>query len=407
MPSTIEAPTIKTAETKVTNLTPAQKAAGYSTVAGKYNAVTGKLNPVASSTAVRADNRAIGADLKGLKSAYAADNAQIQGERDALAERRLTEIGGIKTEFDIAKGAQELGQGSEYASRATSLVTSGGGFLGATQSQQGVLQNLKATHETEKTALMAKREAAINAANQAYEDKDFALARELSKNAKDLQNEIYGRQKDYADQTLAITRENRAQTEFDLGVADKKIASYAMLTDAEFANVNPNEVAQLDKSYYPGYTNAARVIAKKALDVKTNKDAVALDSDILDMRLKMPAGQKFTLNGQTYTGLKQADAAGGGTAQERKDAAFNKISEILSGKLNTEGSQLYTIPGTKGIPYTDSQGYLTPEGWVYAVKNFGQTPKDLIDNYSHLFNPKFIDNYQLSEVEKNLIRPKV
>lgn len=385
---------------------PVKDASGKVVGTAQYNPNTGKplKDPVITSDKVRASNNALKLDISGLKSAYEADNAQIMAQQAALAERRANEIAGIKTEFDIAKGAKETGQASDYASRATSLITSGGGFLGGTQSQQGVLQNLRTTHETEKTALMAKREAAILAANTAYEDKDFALARELSKNAKDLQNEIYRRQKDFADQTLAITRENRAQTEFDLGIADKKIQSYATMDDATFAAQDPTQIAELDKLYYPGYTNNARLIAKKALDTKTNKEAVALDADILDMRLKIPAGQKFTLNGQTYTGLKQADGSGGGTETERKDAKFNQISELLSGKLNTGGTQLYTIPGTKGIPYIDSRGKLTPEGWLYSVKNFGVTPDEFIKRYAHLFDEGGLNNYQMSSTQKELIR---
>lgn len=205
-------------------------------VDGKYGPETaaavakygGSSSPITStdaaktSTAYRSDIKNIDRDITGLKNAYAIDDANLRAYQDTLAKRRVDEIAGIKSEFDIAKTAQEIGQGKDYESRATSLITSGGGFLGATQSQQGVLQNLKGTFEAERTALMSKREAAILAAQNAYDEKDFAAARELSKNARELQKEIYSRQKDYADQSLAIARENRAQTEFDMGITDKK-----------------------------------------------------------------------------------------------------------------------------------------------------------------------------------------
>ncbi len=304
-----------------------------------YDTKTGSAlsNPVVSSTSVRADNTRTGADIKGLQKAYASDTAMLQQQQAALAERRNTEVEGIKTDFEIAKAAQESGQAQDYASRSTSLITSGGGFLGGTQSQQGVLQNLQKTFDTERTALMAKREAAINAANIAYEDKDFALAREMSKNAKELQGEIYSRQKDYADQTLALSRENRAQTEFDMGITDKKISAYSLMSDEDFAKQNPNDIATIDSKYYPGYTNAARTLAKKALEVKTSKDAIDLDSSILDMQLKVPQGQKFTLGGKTYTGLKKAD---GLSSSETTKAMNNDIAAVImdfQNQIKTKG----------------------------------------------------------------------
>jgi hypothetical protein len=378
----------------------ASQAASINSSISKLNAgiasYNSSSNPVTSSTATRAENTRLGVDISGLQSAYAAEQAQIAAQQAALAERRKLEVDSIKSEFDVAKAGQEVRQGQDYAARSTSLVTSGGGFLGATQSQQGVLQNLKGTFEAEKTALMSKREAAILAAQTAYEDKDFALAREKTKLATDLQKEIYTRQSDYADQTLKIAAANRAQTEFDMGITDKKVASYAMMSDAEFKAQNPADIATLDAQYYPGYTENARVVAKKALDTKTNKDAVALDADILDMRLKMPAGQKFTLNGQSYTGLKQAD--GGGTQSDR-DREFRQ-------KINSFFSPGYTIPNTQ-IETVGSDGYANPQAWKLMYSTSGLDRKDYVTQYGYLINPANIKDYGISNAEMELVRGKI
>lgn len=360
-----------------------------------YNA--GSSNPVTSSTATRADNARTGADISGLQSAYAAEQAQIAAQQAALAERRKLEVDSIKSEFDVAKAGQEVRQGQDYAARSTSLVTSGGGFLGATQSQEGVLQNLKGTFEAEKTALMSKREAAILAANTAYEDKDFALAREKTKMATDLQKEIYTRQQDYADMTLKLASANRAQQEFDMGITDKKVASYAMMDDTTFAAQDPGEIAKLDSQYYPGYTENARIIAKKALDVKTKKEAIGLDADVLDMRLKIPAGQKFTLNGQTYTGLKQSD--GGGGTQNDRDREFRT-------KINQFFSPGYTIPNTQ-IETVGSDGYANPQAWKLMYSTSGLDRKDYITQYGYLVNPGNVKDYGISNAELELIRGKI
>jgi len=268
---------------------------------GGGSTTTTTTNPVKDSTQTRATLTAERADIRALEKAYKAEQAMWQQQQAALAERRANEVAGIKSEFDIASKAQEGQQAGDYASRATTLVTSGGGFLGATQSQQGVLENLKKTFDAEKTALLAKRESAINAANAAYEDKDFALAREMSNSAKDYQKTLYQREKDFADQTLAIAKENRAQTEFDYGLTDKKITAYSKMSDEDFAKVDTSET---DAMYYPGYTSAQRKAEKLAASAKSQEDAIDLQSKILTMTNKIAAGKKFTVNGVTYVGTK-------------------------------------------------------------------------------------------------------
>lgn len=339
-------------------------------------------NPVTTSGPVRAEVSSIDREIKNLKTASAADVAEMERQRVLLAERRTNEIAGIKTEFDIEKQKQELGQASDYASRATTLTTSGGGFLGATQSQEGVLQNLKSTHDTEKNALMAKREAAILAAQTAYEDKDFAYARELTKEAKDLQKEIYQRTKDFADKTLALSK--------------NKVESFAVMSDEEFAKQSPSVIAEIDKQYYPGYTAIARNIAKKAQDVKTKQDAVNLDKDILGARLQMPMGQKFTLGGQTYTGLKKADG----------DLSVGEKEILRQQKIGTLFSPGYTIPGTT-TPIIDINGYATPEGWKAVIKASGMSRQDFIKQYGNYVHKDSLDAYGLTPVERELIQGKI
>jgi hypothetical protein len=379
----------------------ASQAASINSSISKINAgIASYNNPVSSSTATRAENNRTGADISGLTRAYQAEQAQIAAQQAALAERRKLEVDSIKSEFDVAQKGQEVRQGQDYAARSTSLVTSGGGFLGATQSQEGVLQNLKGTFEAEKTALMSKREAAILAANSAYEDKDFALAREKTKLATDLQKEIYTRQQDYADMTLKIASANRAQTEFDMGITDKKVASYAMMDDYTFAAQDPGEIAKLDAQYYPGYTENARIVAKKALDTKTKKEAVSLDADILDMRLKMPAGQKFTLNGQSYTGLKPADKDGGGTQTDR-DREFRK-------QINQFFSPGYTIPNTN-IYTVGENGKANPEAWKLMYKTSGLDRKEYVTEFGYLVDivNNDIKDYGITRAELELIKGRI
>lgn len=358
----------------------------------QYGGGGGSTTPTTTSTYQNTNPSNPVYDSSSYRASVSALQTQIKDQQAALEKRQAEDAAAINSDYNIAKLSQEATQEKDYASRATGLVTSGGGYLGATQSQEGVLQNLKGTYETEKNALMAKKDEALRASKNAYEDKNFALSKEMLTLAKDMEDQIYKRTQDFNDNTLKIASANRAQTEFDLGIADKKIASYAAMSDLEFAKQDPTEIARLDKQYYPGYTSAARTIAKKALDVKTKKDAISLDIDILDARNKTPVGQKIVLGGQTYTGLKQE--TGNGTQAER-DA-------IIQSKVSTLFSPGYTIPGTT-TPFVDSNGYATPEGWKEAMKISNMDRETFIKQFGHNLYPDNLDNYGLTPKEKILI----
>jgi len=344
-----------------------------------FDSKTGKAlsNPVVGSSGVYAQNNALDRELKGLTGAYRESNNILSAERARIAEERSATLGDIKIQSDIDLASQKVGQERDYGARATSLITSGGGFLGATQSQEGVLQNLKGTFDAEKTALTSKRDAAINAANAAYGDRDFALAKELANNAKSLQNDIYKRQTDSADQELKIAAGNRAQTSFDVEMADKKISAYSIMSDKEFESQNPDDIAKIDANYYDGYTNNARILAKKAQEIKTRQEEVDLDKDVLSMRLQMPWGKKFVLGGVTYAGLKIKEA-GQMSLGDQKISAIQKVGSWFTSKT--------TIPGTDSIPFIDSTGFATPQGWQTAFQYSGLDRTDYIKQFGYLLH---------------------
>lgn len=198
-----------------------------------------KKNKVTSdSSSVRSDRSALGSDIsryergfnsRSIERAYAAEREAINAERAALTARREEDLANISQGFEDTRISTEKAQEREYGSRSTGLVTSGGGFLGATQSQEGVLQGLRSDQRDELTALETKKQAAIQQARNAYDDKDFALARELVKSAKDLENTIYTRKNAYSDKAIQLSRyaEQDKQTQFrnSLDIIDRTAAS--------------------------------------------------------------------------------------------------------------------------------------------------------------------------------------
>lgn len=238
--------------------TPTKNTTAAQTAAAK---AAGWTNVTSDSSATRASNTATGNDISryergfddsSLRAAGEAERRQIEAERAALDARRTAEIGTIEKGFGDTADATVRAQGSEYAGRATQLVTSGGGFLGATQSQQGVLQQLRETQRGELSALETKKQAAIQQARNAYDDKDFALARDLVKSAREVEAQIYTRKKDYADREIQISRyaEQDKQTQFrnSLDVVDRTASSVFDATQNMGAAARATYIASMAES---------------------------------------------------------------------------------------------------------------------------------------------------------------
>ena len=284
-----------------------------------YPTKTSTTNPAGTSTNYKGQVDSLGSELKSaeklLKNQYDTSNLEkTYKESNQLIEDRMGKLessfaeqkAGIKSDYAQAEQIQGQAQQKEYAGRATGLVTSGGGFLGATQSQEGVLQNLSNTHEQEKIALMGKRDAAIQAAQNAYDDKNFDLASAQLKLAKDTEQEMYNRQQDFNDMKLKILEESRSQQEYAMGVTDKKIENLSLMSDEEYAKISDKEKSSLDNVYgISGYTDRLRTINKKAQETKTLADEVSLKKDIQDLINATPAGKVIKIGDKTYVGVKK------------------------------------------------------------------------------------------------------
>lgn len=119
---------------------------------------------------------------------------QIEAERRALERRKEEERASINTRFDTNRTQTEFEQERETGGVSMALAR-GGGYLGGNigGSQMGVLQNLDVVQDREIQNLENAREEALRAANGAYEDRDFELARESLQLARDIEQEIYNR----------------------------------------------------------------------------------------------------------------------------------------------------------------------------------------------------------------------
>lgn len=344
---------------------------------------TNPNNPVGSSTGTRAGISSLQDEINSLTQNGQANSDLLSNYRSTLATDRANVIASIDADYTNQEKTQSGNQATQYAGRSTGLVTSGGGFLGTTQSQSGVLQSLQDSFVQQNQALQAKHQAAVQAAQSAYDEKDFTAAKAMIDQANQTQQDIYKAQTDYANQQLQITQENQAQLQYQTGQTEKQATAYAALTPTQYAQIPQAEKDAIDKVYYPGYLDALNKTTQQAKDVQNAKDQESLDASIMDIRLKVPAGQTFKLNGTTYTGLQTKDA----TQSQINQSIISQVGTLFSGAKDPKGQNVYTIPGSGGIPFVYQQGtstYATPEGWKAAISESGMDRAAFIKQFGYM-----------------------
>ncbi len=175
---------------------------------------------VSSSDSVVADENRVKGEVAGLSAPTPNEAAAKKASEDylkilddraaALEKRRLSEIDLINQQFADIKRQTENEQAKERGTTNVALARVGG-YLGTQMSAVGVLNNLAQTHRTEIASLEAKKAAAIAAAQNAIDDKQFDIAKAKAQEAKDLIKDINDRRDKFFDQSMKIIEEQRAQ----------------------------------------------------------------------------------------------------------------------------------------------------------------------------------------------------
>jgi hypothetical protein len=279
---------------------------------------------------------------------------EIERQRAALEQRRADEVAGIDEGFGVAKTEMGDAQTKETGATSTALARAGG-YLGVTASQQGVMQNLVITQRQEMVALEAKKNEAIRAANNAYEDRDFELARELLKSAREIETEAFNRKNTFFNQQLDIMGEERAQMgelraskEFKNKIANERIDRLVE------GGIKPNAQQIYDLSLELGisqdelaksFDGALRTKALTDSVTRTNRDVA-----IANTLRSIPRDKTVVIDGVTYRGLGELasdSAAASASASALKEKAINDakaaLMDDLRGGTDSQGNKIEPI----------------------------------------------------------------
>lgn len=129
-------------------------------------------------------------------------NQYLADRRTQLQKERDSEVKALQDQENVDKTQLNETQAGETGSSARNLLYLQGG--GQSASAQAYLNTLEVSHTREMANLTAKYNTAIQAAQSAYDDKDFTAADEMVKNAKAIKDDAYKRNQDFLDNTIKI-----------------------------------------------------------------------------------------------------------------------------------------------------------------------------------------------------------
>lgn len=133
-------------------------------------------------------------------------------------------------------------QAREYGSFNADL-TRVGGYLGTQISGVGALQNLAKTHSAQMGALEVKKQSAIQEAEDAINDKLFAVAESKAKEAKDIAKTINDMRQQFFSNSLALIQEQRQQEEHEWTMQTQKSDRYAITVSETIKGMDDEQAA--------------------------------------------------------------------------------------------------------------------------------------------------------------------
>ena len=317
-------------------------------------------------------------DNTALINSSTAIQTQIQSQIDMLEQRRKDEVAGINAAFDVA-GTDLKGKQANETGSTTAGIARMGGYLGGSGSGTGVMLNLAKSHQSEVTALEAKRQTAIQEANNAITDKQFDLARQKVKESKDLEQQIYDRNKDFWDQQLKLNQENRSQNTY-LQTQAKNLLDVVSTTGVADTNVTK----QIDSLYGTGTTAKYVEIVNADKQAKSTKAQYDNFKSKLDLMESLPVGVQMKFGDETITGIGKTsdiesfhveDASGNVTLVTHNKATGTVSTQNLGVIGTPSNSAGGTTPGKISSMTSElskladpNTGYVTPTNYKNGLK---------------------------------------
>lgn len=295
-----------------------------------------------------------GFDSSAITGDYNTVQKNLQDRQAQLKAEREQELTNINSSFELQGKDLAHGQANETGAQSASLARIGG-YLGDNASGMGAAISLQNLHVQQIQGLEAKRQAALLAAQQAYNEQDFKLADQLVQESKQYHSQMLDAQKQYADQQV-----QQAGLEKDKVVAQQKkqeiqqaaqdfALKYSIPEDKPFYSLGGTVYNTADRTpAKPGSYNNADVFVLTGNKAAERDMVAAMQKEYPDAGITpddtiAQASAKLQ-NSKIY----QNKATG--KYQPAKDALGNPLS------FNSVSGKYYDLNGQEAKPVTTPQG---------------------------------------------------
>lgn len=310
-----------------------------------------------------------------------------------LRTQRDQEIANLTTQNQQDKTSLQTTQDNETGGSTRNLLAMGG-YLGNNSFANSYLTSLQVSHEQSMQTLNAKYSSAVQAAQNAFTNNDFALAEKMTANAKDIQKAAQDRNDKFLAQTDKIQTEARVeqQQQIDLQKSARDYATTNGITQPFyelggqlFSTADGSMVNSVDQyTALGGKSDYSNVFV-----VQPNTNKSYAGGDLGEFQYLVDQGKYQPGDLQKFMNQKKQDAVQIAAAGRGPSA-----SEIAA-----QGKQLATqtyndmdakLQGVKGVNDT----YISPADWAYYRNIWaqsGNSVKDFDANYQKYANPN--DDY--------------
>lgn len=271
------------------------------------------------------------ASTDGVRQASANYMSEIDRQIADLENQRKDRVANIEKSFAVAKDLSTRAQQSEIGTTTAALFRVGG-FLGVQMSGVAVLNNMASTHRLEMNDLEAKRASAISAANNAIDDKQYALALKKAEEAKALEQTIYDRSRNAFEDMVKLNKEMREADKYAKESATATLSAIAE-SGAEYSDTF-FEVFDQSNGFTAGFSKGLFNLAKKASTQDAVKNAMELNKLLSDVPMGTPVSVGgFTYYGQQGAGTLQINDTTGDASIFQVDQATGKITQKKVGNV--------------------------------------------------------------------------
>lgn len=235
----------------------------------------------------------------------------LSQELTSLQAEQASQTASINSEFDSQETALNATQANETGEENVTLQRSGG-YLGQGASQTGALISLNQTHAAEQAQLESARQAAVQAAQSAIDDKEFSVAQAQAQEAKDYVAAIQQNQQTYLSNQIAIQKSQEDAVTFAQTQAQTQLTSLSTLSPTQLSAIPQSTFDSIDQTYgVPGFAQSYVAAAQATAAATSASDVLTAQSKMLTMLQSIPKGQSVTFPdptnpsgpGTTYTGL--------------------------------------------------------------------------------------------------------